>query len=233
MEHIGNSTRKAFGRKFKIRASAAGQIMGQRGLGKTGENYVKDWLKEQIYGRRKEIKSKYIDKGLICEDNSLDFIAEKLDYGVLVKNEQTFENEYFVGTPDVILNDHLIDVKNSWDAFTFPLFDDEINPAYYAQGQVYMALTAKEKYKLIYVLSDTPRNLIEREAYWYCKNNGYDDIDEDVLNDFTQKMTYDGIDDSLKIKVFEFDRDDGYIAKLIERIDECREIIKQIENKLL
>jgi len=207
--------------------------MGQRGLGKTGENYVKDWLKEQIYGRRKEIKSKYIDKGLICEDNSLDFIAEKLDYGVLVKNEQTFENEYFVGTPDVILNDHLIDVKNSWDAFTFPLFDDEINPAYYAQGQVYMALTAKEKYKLIYVLSDTPRNLIEREAYWYCKNNGYDDMDKDVLNDFTQKMTYDGIDDSLKIKVFEFDRDDGYIAKLIERVDECREIIKQIENKLL
>jgi len=28
----------------------------------------------------------------------------------------------------------------------------------------------KENYKLIYVLSDTPQNLIEREAYWYCKN---------------------------------------------------------------
>ena len=232
MEHIGNASRKAFARKFKIRASAAGQIMGQRGLGKTGENYVKDWLKEQIYGRRKEIKSKYLDKGNICEDNSLDFIADKLDYGVLVKNEQMFENEYFVGTPDVILNDHLIDVKNSWDAFTFPLFDDEINPAYYAQGQVYMALTGKEKYKLIYVLSDTPQNLIEREAYWYCKNNGYDDLDDDVLADFTKKMTYDGIDDSLKIKVFEFEYDQAFINKLAERVDECREIIKQIENKL-
>lgn len=202
--------------------------MGQRGLGKTGENYVFNWLKERIYGRRKDIKSKYLDKGNICEDNSLDFIAEKLGYGMLAKNERNFENDYFTGTPDVILNDHLIDVKNSWDCFTFPLFDNDVNPAYYAQGQVYMNLTGLKRYKLIYVLSDTPQHLIEKEAFWYCKDNGYEELDDDIHNKFVEKMTYNKIDDSLKIKVFEFDYDEAYIEKLTGRVNECRDIIKKM-----
>ena len=232
MEHLGNEQRKATIGQFFIRASAAGQIMGQRGLGKTGENYVKDWMKEQLYGRRKEIKSKYLDKGNICEDNSLDFIADYLDLGVIVKNETNYLNKYFTGTPDVVLNDYLIDVKNSWDAFTFPLFDDVVNPAYYAQGQVYMELTGRKHYKLIYVLSDTPDNLIEREAYWYCKNNGFDELDDDIHQDFIKKMTYQDIDDDLKIKVFEFDYDADYIEKLKGRVDECRAIVETLKKGL-
>ena len=211
---------------FKIRASAASQIMGQRGLGKTGENFVKTWLKEQLYGRTKEIKSKYLDKGNICEDNSLDYIAEQLGYGVLVKNEESFENDYFKGTPDIVLNDHLIDVKNSWDPFTFPLFEKEINQAYYAQGQVYMSLTGRKSYKLIYVLSDTPDHLIQKEAYFYCKDNGYDELDPDIEREYFEKMTYKDIPDNLKIKVFEFDYDTEYLGKLQERVLMCRDLIK-------
>ena len=81
-------------KEFKIRASACGQIMGVKGLGKTGENYVKTWLKEQIYDRKKEFTSKYTDKGLIVEDNSLDFIADELKIGFIVKNEQFYENDF-------------------------------------------------------------------------------------------------------------------------------------------
>ena len=65
-------------KQFKIRASASGKIMAARGLGKTGETYLQEWLKEQIFGVRKQIKSKYIDKGNLCEDDSIDFIANRL-----------------------------------------------------------------------------------------------------------------------------------------------------------
>jgi len=129
---------------FKIRASGSGNLMGVKGLGKTGESYLQQWTKEQLYGRRKFMTNKYVEKGLIMEDASLDYIAEHLGYGMLVKNEDYFENEYFTGTPDVILNNHLIDVKNSYDCFTFPLFFNGVpNKDYYWQAQVYMALCDK------------------------------------------------------------------------------------------
>lgn len=214
---------------FKIRASASGSIMGKKGLGKTGESYCETWLKEQIFSRRKEFGNKYTEKGLITEDNSIDFAAEMLGYGFLMKNEQFFENEFFTGTPDVILKDEVLDLKNSWDCFTFPYFEKECpNSDYYWQAQVYMALTGRHKYKLIYTLSDTPEHLIEREARNYCYKNGYEELDEDIYLQFVEKMTYPNIPDHQKIKVFEISKNEEDIALIIDRVKECREFINKL-----
>jgi hypothetical protein len=215
---------------FKIRASAAGQIMGIKALGKTGENYCENWVKEQLYKRRKEFGNKYTEKGLIMEDTSIDFVADELGYGFLAKNEKFLENDFFTGTPDIILNNHVIDVKNSWDCFTFPLFDKELpNKDYFYQAQVYLALTGLRKYKVIYTLTDTPMHLIEKEAYFFCKNNGYDELDPEILDGFIEKMTYSDIPNKLKIKVFEIERCEETIDKLKNRVIECRNYIKSIE----
>ena len=167
------------------------------------------------------------------EDNSLDFIAEQLGYGMLLKNEDYFSNDFMTGTPDVILNDHIIDVKNSWDNFTFPLFETEIsNKDYFYQAQGYMKLTGLDSFKLIYVLSDTPINLIEAEARKYCYSNGYELNDEDVLNDFIKRMTYKDIDAKYKIKVFEIKRCEDTIKAIEERVIECREYINELKEKI-
>lgn len=220
-------------KEFTIRASQAGKIMGVRALGKTGEGYAEQWIKEQIYKRKYEFTSKYTDKGNINEDQSIDFICNHLEYGMLIKNELHLSNEYMEGTPDIITSGHIIDVKNSWDCFTFPFFSTDVpNMDYYYQGQVYMELTEKDHYKLIYVLSDTPIHLIEREAYYWCKNNGYDDLEESIFEKFVEKMTYRNVPDEMKIKVFEFDRDQKVIDKIKERVIECREHIKSLTDKL-
>ena len=225
-------------KEFKIRASQIGKIMTNpisksETLSKTTISYLQEWLKEQLYGRKKEFQSKYTDKGNIMEDNSIDFIAEQLEYGFLVKNEQHFENDYMTGTPDLILKDLIIDVKNSWDCFTFPLFDTEIpNKDYYWQLQGYMSLTGKNHAKLIYVLSDTPENLIEREAYYYCKNNGYDELDADIYDQFIEKMTYNGISAMLKYKVFDVERNQEDIDKIKKRVVDCKEYIRNLVNEL-
>lgn len=225
-------------KEFKIRASAAGQIMTnprskkdiENGiLSKTAKTYCETWLKEQLYNRKKEFTSKYTEKGNITEDNSLDYIAEQLGYGMLMKNEKHLDNHIMTGTPDVILNDLIIDVKNSWDNFTFPLFETEIpNKDYYWQAQCYMYLTGKVNYKLIYVLSDTPTHLIEKDAYYWCKNNGYDDLDIDIHKQFIHKMTYNDIDDKFKIKVFKITRNHEDIAKIEKRVIECRNYINEL-----
>lgn len=214
---------------FKIRGSSGSKITGKRGLGKTGESYLKQWLKEQEFNRKYEFTSKYTQKGLINEDESIDFIADHLNYGMLMKNEDFFQNDFMQGTPDIILKDHIIDVKNSWDVFTFPYYDNEVNQDYYWQGQVYMALTGKTKYKVIYTLTNTPVNLITKEAYFWCKNNGFDELDEDVYNSFLKKMTYDDLPDEKRIKIFEFDRNDKDIILIEERVKECREYLETIK----
>ena len=117
---------------FKIRCSAIGSIMTDPRsksdiLSKTTISYLQEWATQEIYGRRKEIKSKYFDKGNMVEAESIEFITHNLQLPFLtMKNEALFENEYLTGTPDVILEDEIIDVKNSWDCFTFPLFEADL-----------------------------------------------------------------------------------------------------------
>lgn len=218
--------------KFKVRASSAGKIMGVRGLGKTGEDAAKEWYIEQLYNRRKQFSNKYTNKGNIMEDASIDFIAEHLGYGFLSKNEEYFTNDFLTGTPDIILKNHIIDVKNSFDPFTFPFFENECpNKDYYYQGQVYMDLVGRDSYKLIYTLMDTPVNIIESEARKYCFTNGYDMDDMDVYMDFEKRMTYSDIDAKDRIRVFEFERDNKVIDSIKLRVDECREYLSKLTSK--
>lgn len=216
-------------KEFKIRCSAIGKIMTNarsknETLSETTKTYCQEWLKEQIYERRKEFSNKYIEKGNIMEGNSLDYIAEHLGYGMLLKNEEYFSNDFLTGTPDVILNDHLIDVKNAWDCFTFPLFADEIpNKDYYYQAQGYMALTGKDKYKLIYVLMNTPEHLIEKEFKF---NNPF----FYEYNEIKEKFIYDKIAAKYRIKVFEIERNQDDINAIYERVKECRNYINSLIN---
>jgi len=199
-------------------------------LPQTAKSYCDAWIKEQIYNRRKEFTSKYTDKGLITEDNSLDFLAEQLDLGFVFKNEAYYEDDFCSGTPDTLLEDLVIDVKNPWDCFTFPLMDDKPTIDYEPQLQVYMSLTGRKKASLVYVLSDTPFHLIQKEAYYYANDNGLE-LD-DVIEEFTAKMTYPDVDDKYKIKVYDFEYNEDFIKDLHMRVKLCREYIAGQLKKL-
>lgn len=207
---------------FRIRASASGNIMGVKALGKTGESYCQKWLKERIYKRSDQITSKQIEKGLIMEDQAIDLVAEYLDLGLLIKNDQWFENEYMTGTPDVVLKNLIIDVKCVWDCFTFPLFDKDIpNSDYYWQGQCYMNLTGVNSYALAYCLMDTPEYLIEKEFK-------YNNFKQDEYEDFRARYIYSDLPIEKRVKIFEFQSEDSAIEKVNSRVIECRNYIKSL-----
>lgn len=198
---------------FKIRASASGKIMTNARskselLSETTKTYVKEWLIEKIYGFRKEIKSKYLTKGLKLEDTAIDKAIEWLDLPFTLKNEKFFEDDFFCGTPDLIVDNVVYDIKCSWDAFTFPLFENEIpNKDYFYQLQVYMHLTGCKKAVLTYVLLNTPEELTYED-----KNN------------------YDNMDKKYRIKTFEIDYSEEVIADLQQRVTNIREYLKTIKN---
>jgi len=209
-------------KNFKCRASGASQIMTNarsknETLGATAKTHCQDWLKEQLYGVRKEFYSKYTDKG-----NSVELAAIKFYNQNAEKNEQFFEDDFFTGTPDVILPDLIADIKSSWSPSTFPLFDAEPEPAYVLQGQVYMHLTGVKKFELVYCLMDTPMYLIEREAFAYCDKYCID------MQTFIDKMTYNHIPANLRIKKIAFDYDASVIEAVKERVIECRNYINSL-----
>jgi hypothetical protein len=194
-------------KQFKLRASAAGNLV-PNGKGSLisvgGKTYLKEWLTSQIYGVEKQIKSKYIDKGVEMEDEAIDFAVKMLDIEFALKNEAFFEDEYFTGTPDMILEDSIIDIKNSWDCFTFPLFETEIpNMDYFYQLQVYMHLTGKRRATLVYVLLDTP------------------------ATNWDAGIVYQ-VDNKLRIKTFEVEYDPSVIESLTAKVIEARKYINTL-----
>lgn len=196
---------------FKIRASASGKLITEprsksETLSETTKTYVKEWLTEKIYGIRKEIKSKYLDKGNALEDTAIDKAIQWLDLPFAIKNEKFFEDEFFCGTPDLIVNDVVYDIKCSWDAFSFPLFESEIpTKDYEHQLQVYMHLTGCKKAVLTYVLLNTPDFMI-----------------------YEIKHDYDAMDKKYRIKTFEIDYNSEVIEKLQNKVDNVRKYLQTL-----
>ena len=96
------------------------------------KTFCQTWVRENVvYNRRKEFRSKYTDKGNFCESASIDFLNNHLVLG-WSKNKEYLENEWMTGTPDIVTDEEIIDIKNSYDTDTFPLFDFGIkNKDYY------------------------------------------------------------------------------------------------------
>lgn len=197
---------------FKCRASAGGSIMTNPRsktelLSETTKSYVYDWLKEHIYGYRKQISSKYLTKGIELEDAAIDKAIEWLDLNFVLKNEQSFEDDFFTGTPDLIVDGVVLDIKISWDCFTFPLFETEIpTKGYFYQLQIYMHITGCKKAELVYVLLNTPEKLT-----WEAQHN------------------YDNIAKEYRIKSYKIDYDPEVILELQNRVEQIREFLKTIK----
>jgi len=131
------------------------------------KTYCKKWLKIHNWKREEEIKSKYIRKGILTEEDGFTLLCVQLKLGMVFKNEQYRENEYSTGTWDLLVGDTVYDNKSSWSLETFPMYDT-INPKpeYEWQMQVYMGLAGVEKAVLAYTLIDAPEIEIQKEIRW-------------------------------------------------------------------
>ncbi len=222
---------------MKIRCSALGQVMTnsrKKGeLSKTAQSYVKKWLKEKQYDRRIVFSSKQIEKGLIMEDEAIDFVGEYYGLGFVLKNEEHFSNDFVTGTPDLITGDTVRDIKCSWSLDTFPAYESELpNKDYYWQLQGYMWLTGKENAYLDYCLMNTPEHLIQSElrseAYRHAKKK----LSDKQAVKIRRRMTFDDVPTQLRIKTFEVPRNEEDIEAIKERVNECNTYMNQIKIKL-
>lgn len=161
-------------------------------LSKTCLAHVYKWIKEQpeYYGRRKDFKSKYTDKGNFCELEAIMYASQYFGWGNVLKNEVTKENDYIIGTCDVELPNSIEDIKNSWSQDTFPLFDTEIPiDGYGWQGQGYCELWDKPQFGLVYTLMDASDFMIEKEAWSKARALGMEDLEAELFDEVKESMT--------------------------------------------
>ena len=202
-------------------------------LSETTKSYLLEIFIEQVYGRKKDLTNKYLEKGLLCEEDSLQLLS---DYKgkFLLKNKERFNNEFITGEPDYV-GDIIIDTKSSWDLFTF--HKAELTKNYEWQLRGYMALKGIEKAELAYCLVDAPLHLILDEQRRLSYKMGVIDTDTDeayleAAEQIEKNLTFSDIPTKEKVKIFEVQRDEKSEKELYERIKLCRDYLNKLYNQI-
>ena len=193
-------------------------------LSKGAKTYIRELWLEDNYGIKQEINSKYIDKGNEVESLSIKLAELTADLGELYKNEEYFENNYVKGTPDVITDSHIIDVKSSWSAATFPFFDEVLtNKNYEWQLKAYCWLTNIHKAYLSYCLVPTPEILIQDEIKRVSWKRGEIEISQEVEDEVRAFHNLEAIPIWERIKSFEVTLNSDDIVKMRDKVTLARE----------
>jgi hypothetical protein len=226
-----------------IRASSVGYLMTEPQskadkeaglLSKTAQKHLLDVYIAEKYGRRKDIQTKQMKKGIEVEQDSIDLLSMYLKMP-FSKNDQRFTNDFITGFPDIIDNDRIIDIKSSYDLWTFiGNIPDKLDSLYYWQMQSYMWLTNTKSAVIAYCLVNTPESIIEQEKYYMLKkmdvateeNPEY--VKEAMKIEFN--MSFDDISIEERVLMFKVGRNEDDILRIQQKVERAREFLRELEE---
>ena len=185
-----------------IRASALSAIMsdgkGKEELSVGAKTYVTKLAKEMIYGYDERLTTKYMDKGLRVEDESID-LYNAVHLTSYSKNMERKTNEWITGEADIVADDRIIDIKSSWCLTTFYVLADQgRDTGYEWQLRAYMMLWDKPRADIAYCLVSTPDDLIGYESKQLHK---VDHINRELRVTIVPYERDAALEDKIKIKV--------------------------------
>lgn len=215
--------------------SKAAREMGE--LSATTKTYLTELYAQFKYGRKQELDNKYINKGKSCEESSLLLLSEVLNE-YFEKNEETFESDYLIGTPDCFSDDGetVIDVKTSYSIFSFlSNLDGKLDTSYELQLQAYMLLTGKNKAKLAYCLVDNPISEIEAQKQYLIRKLEVISEEDSLFKKEWQKKRllyeFNDIPETERVLIFDVEKDPDFELKLISKAVKCREYLDFLDFK--
>ncbi len=154
-----------------FRCSSLGKLMteprtkSEGALSVGAKTYIRELAQQEILGIEFEFSSKEIEKGLECEQQSIDMLNRVRGLS-LAKNSERRSNDLITGECDLYdpVNKRGYDLKTSWSAKTFPgwVVDCE-DKLYEWQCRGYMLLWDADEWSVAYALVDTPERLIGYE----------------------------------------------------------------------
>lgn len=176
-------------------------------LPETCKSYLMEWFADE----QKSLHSKYIDKGVMCEHEAIQFMAQVLEFGVAEKNVEQKENDFLTGCCDVNLPECIVDTKCSWDKETLQANVLGFEKDYEWQGIGYCILYKKKQFILFHGLFDT---------------------DESI--NFNEEVIYSDLPDSERWIAYQWNFTDEklkeYELAIYERVAMCREWLREYDK---
>jgi hypothetical protein len=200
---------------------------------------TKIWI-ENEYGRKRDITTKFTEKGIICEQDSIDLLNKKvfeepIKYVTFKKNTELFSNEFITGTPDLIQDlEGLVldiwDIKTSWDLLSYVQSDeDKAKKTYYYQLLGYMALVGAKSGHIAYCLVDTPDSFIRDELYKQSFQMDPESLDYKMKEaEIVKNMKFGDIPEEKRVKIFDFEFDQKAIDEVYLKVIEWRKFLNEL-----
>lgn len=153
--------------KKKTKTDEEKELMAEcksRGLSQGAKTYLMGYAKEMLYGYSKVVTTKYMDKGLACEQRSID-LYNRVFFTRHTKHVGRRMNDYLTGECDIYVPGvRTIDTKTAWSLDTFPAIRDDCHdPLYEWQGRGYMELYEVPEHEVAFCMVSTPEELIRYE----------------------------------------------------------------------
>ena len=204
----------------KFRASALSEIMTDpkskdEVLSVGAKTAVMKLAKELVYGYDEQISSKYMEKGILVEDQAISLYNEVF-FTNHQKNIARMSNLWITGECDIFTPEKIIDIKSSWSLSTFPVTSEAgKDKGYEWQGRAYMWLWDVDQFEVAYCLVNTPDELI-----------GYEQPDLHYV---------DHINPELRVTRVQYTRDKALEDKIKQRVEAANEyltaMVRQIANE--
>lgn len=158
-------------REYLFRPSSIGRLMTEPRTQKEGplsvgaKTYIRELAAQEIFGVQFEVSSKQMEKGIQCEQDSIDLLNYVRGLN-LTKNTERRTDDFMTGECDLfdVDNRRGHDLKTSWSLATFPISEEGcIDKLYEWQMRAYMRLWDADEWEVNYAMVNTPEDLMRYE----------------------------------------------------------------------
>jgi len=199
-------------------------------LSKGAMTYVQDWWYGQKFEFQKVFTNKYVQKGNQVEGYSITQINKLL--GIFAtKNKQQFENDFIKGTPDIIQDEFIIDVKNVFYPNGLKFFDADEETNYIWQIHGYNYLTGKNKGYVLRVLVNPPDNILEKLIWTHWNEAGkVGQYSQDFSDEITDLYNFEKLPIEERVRIYPINTSENEIKIIQKAVDLSREYVKELNE---
>lgn len=232
--------------KIKFRASSWGNLLAEsktkgEPVGKTCAAELVKIYAQEVYGRKKDIVTKQMEKGIRCEPASI-ALYSMLEGELFIKNEEELENEWFRGRPDIFLGEdirnakQLDDIKTRWDLETFlSNVGQEPDKSVICQLNVYYSLTNAPHGHVVNTLVSATSDMVEEEKYYLLRRmNVATELAPEYLKaseELEKNMVFEDINPMERCCKILVPRDEELIQKMKDKVPILRQWLADFERK--
>lgn len=178
----------------------------------------------------------FLKKGTDMEGEAVELLS-KIDSESYVLQTETISNEYLVGRCDIITKDKVIDTKISWNVNSFlKSRTTPLTAKYWYQMQGYMELYNVSEAEVVFLLLNTPPELIEREKVKLVNRFMMGEIDREKyeldLSNIESAFTYSNLPIKRRYFRYKIKRESQIFDLVYRKVEKARNWMQEFEGDM-